>query len=134
MLNKTVITAAVALLIGFGLGSQLMPKIESKTVEVQTEKVVKDVVTVIKVVTRPDGTKEETSTTTDKSTEAKNSKSTAVVIAKADWHVNLNASKDLTASSLTYTVNVDRRILGDLFLGASISSDKKLGASIGVEF
>ena len=133
-MKQTVITAAIALIIGFGFGSQLMPKIESKTVEVQTEKIVKDVVTVVKVVTRPDGTKEETSTTTDKSREAKNSKSSTTIIAKTDWHVNLNASKQLTIDTITYTVNVDRRILGDLFLGASISSDKKLGASIGVEF
>ena len=78
-MKQTIIIPVVALLIGFGLGSQLMPKIESKTVEIEKEVVRKDIITVIKEVVRPDGTKETTSTTTDKSKESKESKSTAEI-------------------------------------------------------
>lgn len=133
-MKSVLITAAISLLIGLGLGSQLFPKVESKTVEVQTERVVKDVVTVIKVITRPDGSKEEVTTTTDKSKEAKNSKSSAIVAAKADWHVSISAAKTLTEPEISYTIMAEKRVLGNIFVGVSANTNKQIGVSVGLEF
>ena len=58
-MKNILITAAIALVIGLGLGSQLLPKVKIETKEIEKEVIVKDIVTVTKIITKPDGTKEE---------------------------------------------------------------------------
>lgn len=134
-MNKTTLyTAGICLLLGLGLGSQLFPKIEEKTVEIEKEKIVKDVVTVTKIITKPDGTKEEVTVVTDKSKESKEIKNTKIV-SKPDWHVSASAkTKSIQMNDLVYSVQVERRILGDIYLGVVGSSDKSAGLSVGFEF
>lgn len=134
-MNKTTLyTAGICLLLGLGLGSQLFPKIEEKTVEIEKEKIVKDVVTVTKIITKPDGTKEEVTVVTDKSKESKEIKNTKIV-SKLDWHVSASAkTKSIQMNDLVYSVQVERRILGDIYLGVVGSSDKSAGLSVGFEF
>jgi hypothetical protein len=108
------ITALVALLIGAGVGSQRFPK--------------------TKEVTRPDGTKESTTTTTDKSVEKKSATATKVT-AQSKWAVGVTAAKGLdTLSQTLYTVNVDYRLAGPLFLKATVNTDKQLGVGVQIEF
>ena len=136
-MKNMLIAVAVALIVGFGLGSQLMPKTKVETVEVEKEVVRKDIVTVVKEVVRPDGTKETTSTTTDKSKEQKSTASTTKVQA-AKYHASLSASpSDISLSNIRYTLSLEKRILGDIFAGASVSRDNfetRLGLSVGLEF
>ena len=133
-MKQTLITAAIALLVGFGLGSQLSPTVKTKEVEVEKQVVVKDVITVTKIITRPDGSKEEVITTTDKSKENKQSTNTKTV-AKSDWHASISANTpDIGLNNVRYTIQVERRILGDLFIGGNLSSDKSAGLSVGLEF
>lgn len=132
-MKNITITAIVALLVGFGLGSQLLPSVKEKVVEVQTERVIKDIVTVTKVITRPDGTKEEVTTTTDKTKENKQASSSKITT-KPDWHVSINGSRKLNDTTLSYGIQVERRILGDVFLGGTVNSRKEVGLSIGVSF
>jgi hypothetical protein len=129
-MKNSIIIAAVALLIGFGLGSQLFPKIKEKTVEVEVEKVVKDIVTVTKVITRPDGTKEELTTVTDKTKE--NREATSVkILSKPDWHISANGT---VIGNSTYGIQIERRVLGDVFVGAGYNTDNKINVSVGIEF
>lgn len=132
---KTVaITAALALLLGIGLGSQLFPKTKTEIVETEKEVIKKDVVTVVKEIIRPDGSKEVVTTTTDKSKEKKSSSSTTKVLA-SNYHVSLKAETgNIKFSELVYSVQVEKRIIGDLFIGASISTNKQVGLSLGIEF
>jgi hypothetical protein len=133
-MKNTIIALVVGLLLGGGLGTFLFPQVKTKEVQVEKEVVVKDIVTVTKVITRPDGTKEELITVTDKTKENKQTTSTKTV-AKANWHTSISAKSKLSPVQVDiYTIQVEKRILGDLFLGAVVSSDKTVGLSIGLEF
>lgn len=126
------ITALIALLLGAAAGSQLFPK--TKEVEVVKEVTKTDIVTVTKEVTRPDGTKESTTTTTDKSVEKKSAKATKTT-AQSKWAVGLTAAKGLdTPQETLYTVNVDYRLVGPLFLKATVNTNKQLGVGVQFEF
>ncbi len=133
-MKSILITAIVALLLGLGLGSQLFPKTKIEQVETERVMTVKDVVTVIKVITRPDGTTETTSTTTDKTKEAK-AASTTLKVAKTDWHAAVAVSTDsIKADNLVYSLSAERRLIGDLYVGGLVSSDKRIGVSVGLDF
>ena len=132
-MRNYIITGLVCLVIGVAAGSALFPKVKEKTVETEVERVVKDVQTVIKVVTRPDGTKEEVTTIIDKSKQSTDKTSTKI-IAKNDWHISASGSRTFTDSSMIYTLQVERRVIGDVFLGASVNSEKQVGLVVGVEF
>jgi len=132
-MRNYIIIGLVCLVIGVAAGSALFPKVKEKTVETEVERVVKDVQTVIKVVTRPDGTKEEVTTIIDKSKQSTDKTSTKI-IAKNDWHISASGSRTFTDNSMTYTLQVERRIIGDVFLGASVNSEKQVGLVVGLEF
>lgn len=132
-MKQTLITAAIALLIGAGLGAKLFPTVNTKEVEVEKQVTVKDVVTVTKFITRPDGTTESTTTTTDKSKENKQATNTKVTLAP-DWHVSVAANtNNIALDDLRYTLQVERRIIGSLFVGANLSTDNTVGLSLGWE-
>jgi xanthosine utilization system XapX-like protein len=131
-MKTSIIIAIVGILVGFGLGTQIFPKIKEKTIEVEKEVVRKDVQTIIKVVTRPDGSKEEVTTIVDHTRENKEYSNTKT-ISKADWHISASASKGLD-TDIYYTVQAEKRILGDIFIGGNITTNKTIGISLGVEF
>lgn len=135
LVKNYLITAILALAIGFGLGSYLMPRIETQTVETEKEVIRRDVVTEIREIVRPDGSRETVSTIVDKSKEQKDSKSVITTIAQSNWHVSLNGSvKSLKLEQPIYTLQIERRVLGDIYIGGSVSSEKAVGLSIGMEF
>jgi xanthosine utilization system XapX-like protein len=132
-MKNSIIIAVVGILVGFGLGTKIFPTIKEKTVEVQVDKVVKDVQTVIKVVTRPDGTKEEITTIVDRTKENKEYSNTKTV-SKNDWHISANAGRSFSDSNIIYGIQVERRVLGDVYLGALATTDKRVGISVGIDF
>ncbi len=132
-MKNILITSAIALLVGFGLGSQIFPSIKEKIVEIEKEVIVKDIVTVTKVITKHDGTKEEVTTTTDKTKENKQTTNTKTV-SKPDWHTSINAKRKIDNPELVYGIQVERRILGEVFVGGSVNTQKEVGLSVGVSF
>lgn len=132
-MRNYIITGLVCLVIGVAAGSALFPKVKEKTVETEVERVVKDVQTVIKVVTRPDGTKEEVTTIIDKSKQSTDKTSTKI-IAKNDWHISASGSRTFTDSSMTYSLQVERRVIGDVFLGATVNTEKQVGLTVGIDW
>ena len=129
-MKNTIIALTVGLLLGAGAGTFLFPQTKEKQVEV--EKVVKDVVTVTKIITRPDGSKEEVITVVDKT---KENKTNTITKKAANWHVSASAKSKLWPVQIdTYTIQVEKRIIGDLFLGVTGSTDKTVGLTIGMEF
>jgi hypothetical protein len=134
--------------IGFVLGGLFQPK----EVEVrEVEKIVyKEQITKKSNIKRdvnkretikPDGTKViETVTSTSRdsqsdsniSSEQEKSKSTKV---NNNWHISVLYSPSIMGiQDQTYALDIQRRILGNLFLGASASTQKQIGVSIGLEF
>lgn len=131
-------TALVAAGIGFAAGSQLFPKVEQKTVEVEKEVIRKDVKTVIKEVVRPDGTKETETTIVDKSKENRKNTEISTTYAKNDWHVSVSVSHNpiivKSESDFIYGLQVERRIIGDFYAGIRADSNKTIGVSAGMSF
>jgi hypothetical protein len=101
----------------------------------EVEKVVekRDVITVVKEVTRPDGTKETITTKEDKSViNSKREKETTV--AKNNWFISAGAGYNFDKTAAVYQVDINRRVLGDLFIGAYGTTNKELGIKVGIEF
>lgn len=101
----------------------------------EVEKVVekRDVITVVKEVTRPDGTKETITTKEDKSViNSKREKET--IVAKNDWFISAGAGYNFDKTAIGYQIDINRRVLGDIFIGAWGSTNKEAGLKVGVEF
>ena len=126
-------TALIAIALGAGIyigKSQF-----SKTVEVEKEVTRTDVVTVVREVVKPDGTKETTSTTTDHSISKRDSTSTTSLAPRQpDWHVSVSYSKTFSDPAPVYGLQVERRILGPFSLGVRADTEKTIGIVIGMEF
>lgn len=108
------------------------PKIETKTV-VQT-KIVTLNHTVTRIVQRPDGSRETTIDSTTNSTAT--AKNTSVQFKAPNWHVSAAAVKKLDSwtNAPVYQLAVERRILGPIYIGALLSTQREVGLSIGLEF
>jgi hypothetical protein len=131
---KYIVVGAVVMGIGYGIGRYLQP---ASVVEVEklVEKERVKTITVTKEITKPDGTKiKETKDITDTKKETDTEKSKTVIADKPDWFIV--GGYGLTQNA--YTANVNRRILGNLFLGAygtySELSKINAGLTIGYEF
>lgn len=113
----------------YGVGRYVQPaKIETHEVEVikEVEVVKKDVVTVIKEIVRPDGTKETVTTITDKTKEtskkdSKSESSTVIVYAKPQWRVQSSSSLETNPK---FGLGLERRVLGSVFMGIGTTNVK----------
>lgn len=123
---------AALVLLGTLFGAYQYGKSQANTiVQIQEqEKIVekRDVVTVVKEVVRPDGTKETVTTTEDKSV-VNTKREKEVITKKADWFVAAGVTYDRE-----YSFEVNRRVLGDIFVGAFGTTDQQVGVKIGIEF
>lgn len=111
------------------------PSIQSSTKIEEREVVKKDVQTVIKEVVRPDGTKETVTTIVDHSKESSKKTLEQVVMKKNDWFIAAGAEAKLNnLNEPSYKIEVNRRILGDIFVGATANTQGTLGLQIGFTF
>lgn len=121
-----------------GITRYYFPQVEFKNTETTKEVVRNDVRTIIKEVTRPDGTKETITETTDKSVKKETSTSDTMIAAKKQWMFDVGARANLdnisNRDTFVYDLQVQRRILGPFFLGGRVSTDKSIGISVGMEF
>ena len=136
-----VIVGLLLLIVGYGIGRYLQPaqiKIKKEEVIKEVEVVQKDIRIVEREIIRPDGTKEKEKITEDKSQESTKKErdtkeSTQVVNTKPDWRINgltaLNNNRNIV-----YGLQVERRILGPISIGAWGVTDSTIGLSVGVEF
>lgn len=135
------ILSLVLLLAGYGTGRYLQPA----KVEIQKEEVVKevevikrDVVVRERIVRQKDGTEVTERTTEDKSTESsKKEKETkeesTVTNKKPDWRVNALGAL-VPGLVPSYGVQVERRVLGPIHVGAFGLTNSTFGISVGIEF
>lgn len=133
-LNNTLILMAVSAAISAAATKFYFPNIQSKTVEIEKEVIKNNVVTVVRTVERPDGTKETTSETTDRTVKKDTSTKEAITIARKDWLVSASVGTKFTRLEPIYGVLAQRRILGPIYVGASVTTDKTVGVSVGLEF
>lgn len=127
MENVKVITigSLVLLGVGYGFGRYVLPANEvTKIEQVEHEVVRNNVITITKEVTKADGTKETVTTVVDKSVEKKDKQVESIVSKPIEnrWLVGLGVNP--IKYTETYSVRVDRRILGPLFIGGQYIRNK----------
>ena len=133
--KNTIILLILVAVASAGITRYLFPQIEFKNTETTKEVVRNDIKTEVRLVERPDGTKETITFITDKSTKKETTKSETIIAAKPQWMFDIGARAKLDdLNGLVYDLQVQRRILGPFFLGGRVSTDKSVGVSIGMEF
>lgn len=131
-MKNNIIIAVVFLLIGGTASKWLFPTIKEKIVEKEVEVIKRDVVTEIREITKPDGSKETVTVVIDKSQEKKESSKT-VTIAKSEWHASISTLTP-NVKDIYYQVQVERRVLGNIYVGALANTKGSYGISIGMDF
>lgn len=125
----------IVLLVGIGIGGIVVYKYKPHLMT-QTQTIVKNVmqdhiITVTKTIVQPNGTKEIDTTITDNSIHTDNSNIT--IIKAPNWHVGLGASTEIDLSPV-YSLQIEKRIAGPLFIGARAETKGTIGITIGIEF
>lgn len=136
-----VLGVLIVAVVGYAFGRYLQPPdIKIKTVIQEKEVIVerKNIVTVVKEVVRPDGTKETETRTEDKSeTTGKKDSSTnnnyESISSKPQWRVQGMIGLNAQAKN-DYGLAVERRIIGPIFVGAYGNTQKSMGLSVSIEF
>jgi len=142
--KKGIIIVLVAVGLGYGAGRYLQPaevKIEIKEVVKEIEIQKKDVITIIKEIERPDGTKEKETRIVDRSTIEKEkdeirTKDTKITVSKSQWKAGALVGLNFKGST-SYGIHVERRILGPIFVGGwglKGPLDTQAGISVTWEF
>lgn len=134
-MNNNFLYPIIALVIGMLIGAGLIYKYKPRTVT-ETQVVTKDVIhnqilTVTKFVKQKDGTEVGTTTTTDTSTSTGTSVSKD--IKAPNYHVSVGANIAFDAVP-SYSVQVEKRVFGPVFVGVRGETRGAVGAMIGLEF
>lgn len=123
--------------LSFLLGVGLVWKYARVSEVVEKEVVRNNVVTVTKEVTRPDGSKEIVTTSTDK-TVSKAESDAKTVPTQPQWHLSASAvmadKPDFGAYKPVYGLQIEKQFLGPISLGLRVQTDKQIGAVIGYTF
>ncbi len=132
-MRNTIIAIVVALAIGFGIGKYVGGgNIQQETTK-EKEVAIEDTI-IVKEEKRPDGTVVKEVTTTKKKETTTKGTSIKIVENKPDWKASALVGYNLDKSAMVYGASVDRRILGNIFVGAWGTTDKQVGLSVGMEF
>ena len=127
----TVVIAALAV----GATKRLWPTVDTKLTIQEKEVIKKDIQTVIKEVVKPDGTKETTTTIVDHSKESTKKQVEQIVNKKNDWFVAAGAEARFNdLQNPVYKIEANRRILGDIFVGATVNTQGAVGVQLGFTF
>lgn len=132
--RNTIILMFITMVVTAGVTRYCFPQIQFKDVETSHEIDHNNIQVVTHTVEKPDGSKEITQTTTDNSIKVESTKKDIEVAAPKNWMFAVGAGTDFKGTPPTYNLQVQRRILGPFFLGGSVSTDKTVGVSLGMEF
>lgn len=139
---RNVFIVLVLMLLAYAGGRYLQPaeiQIQKEEIIKFKEIVKKDVIVIRKETKLPDGTVIVEETTTDKSTissnkDIANKESTTVENVKSQWKVNALAGYDVRDKDMVYGLEVQKRFIGPVSLGAFGTNKQQIGISIGIEF
>lgn len=91
-----------------------------------------DVLTIIKEVTKPDGTKEK-ETVISENKEGSKEKSKTINI-KPNYLIQAAVGTKFNGEKEVYTLQVSKRFIFDMYVGVYGRTDKELGVLVGLEF
>lgn len=127
LLSNRILLISATALVAVAATKFYWPTVRIKQQEIETIK--RDVVTVVREIVRPDGTKETISTITDKSKE--NKSVTLLEAQKPNWLISAGALYDVTERNMLYSASAQKRIAGPLSGGVQlISNQGKFAAGI----
>jgi len=113
----------------------MWPTVQTQVKVEEKEVIKRDVRTVIKERTRPDGTTEKETVIVDNSKESSTKTFEQKIMKKNDWFVAAGVeARNLQFNNPIYRVEVNRRVLGDIFIGVSANTDRSLGVQVGFSF
>lgn len=137
MNNKTKIQIAVVLVLCTASYWAGYKNVKSKTETKVTEDTRKDVTTVRRTVTRPDGTRETVTERNDRSRVSKVEK-TVVVVKPKDNFISVAQVSTIDPSDrapvATYELSYYRRVYSSAYLGLGVDTKKNFKLGIGLEF
>lgn len=110
------------------------PQIQTQIKIEEKEVIKKDVRTIIRERTNPDGSTEKETEIIDKSKEKITKEFQSITVKKKDWFVAGGATINIDDVKPVYNLQVNRRILGPFYLGASVNTRKDIGVQVGFEF
>jgi hypothetical protein len=132
---KTLIVYTIVIVIlSVIVTKRFWPTIDTQVKVEEKEVIKRDVRTIIKEQTKPDGSSTKETIIVDNSKEVSTKKSEQTITKKKDWFVA--AGVEATSRSLNpiYRIEVNRRVLGDVYVGVSGRTDGLIGLQIGFSF
>lgn len=120
-----------------GVTKFYFPKVEYKNTETVKEVIRNDIRTIVKEITRPDGSKEVVTETTDKTVKREESNKETIIAAKSQWLVGISAKTSLKDPQIGYELSVARRQIGPFYLLGQVGvrkSEVSAGIGLGYEF
>lgn len=132
--KNTLIYTVVIVAITASATRYYFPQVQEKTRVEEKEVIKRDIRTIIKEVTRPDGSKEIVTEIVDNTKETIKKEYEHMLSKPKDWLVSGGAVVRLDELKPVYQVRADRRIMGPVFVGASVTTNKEVGLHIGLEF
>jgi len=127
----TLVVAALAV----SATKYMWPTVQTQVKVEEKEVIKRDVRTVIKERTKPDGTTEKETVIVDNSKESSTRTIEQKTMKKNDWFVAGGVeARSLQFVDPIYRLEVNRRILGDIFVGVSATTDKSVGVQVGFSF
>ena len=135
MTNKQVALLCIVVAVtSAGVTHFYFPQIQTKTVETTRDVVRTDIQTVVHTVQAPNGQIDTTTTIIDHTQKVETSSKTEVKILPKDWLVSGYAGSSIHLEPIVYGAQVQRRILGPLFLGVQGNTKGEVGLTLGMEF
>jgi hypothetical protein len=132
--SKKFFILTVALLAAFGLGYWKGNSAVPKTVEVEKEVIKRDVKTVVREITRSDGSKETITEIVDKTKEQASRSTTVIPPAKIAAIISATAQSNYKDLRPVYGVLVQRPIMERLVVGAGINTEGTAVVTLGWAF
>lgn len=128
----TLVVAGLAV----GVTKRLWPTVETQVKVEEKEVIKKDVRTVIKERVNADGSVDKETVIVDNSKESTTKKFEQKTFKQNDWFVAVGARANSLSelANPIYQLEVNRRILGDIYLGANVATDKSVGLQVGFSF
>lgn len=135
MTNKSILALCLISTVAAAVVTRYyFPKIETKTVETTKEVVRNDIKTVTRTVTSPNGQTDTTTVTEDHSIKKDSSNKIEVAYKQLDWLVSGSVQSNFKFEPPIYGVQVQRRILGPIYVGALADTKGQVGLTVGFEF
>lgn len=126
-------SAIAGLVVGGILAHKLFPRIETQ-VKVETRTVTEYKTRIVERWTKdPNGNETHERTEESSGTTASESTSTKSV-AKHNWNLGVQAGLTTDMNGVKYGLRAERRIIGPIFAGGYITTNKEAGISLGMEF